>query len=68
MAGSNNNSVVLASDWRTVSWDRFECIQNQWRKEVKATGDRDCCGVRSQRRQGVLVEKQVLVLERHGKA
>lgn len=68
MAGSNNNSVVLASDWRTVSWDRFECIQNQWRKEVKATGDRDRCGVRSQRRQGVLVEKQVLVLERHGKA
>lgn len=59
---------VLASDSRTVSGDRFECTHNQRRREVKTRGDRHCRGVRSQRRQEVLAEKQVLVLERHGKA
>lgn len=55
----------MASDCRTISWDISKCIYNQWRKEVKAGGDRDCRGLESQRRQGDLVEKQVWVLARH---
>lgn len=55
----------MASDWRTISWGIFKCIYNQWRKEVKAGGDRDFRGVGSQWRQEVFVQIEVWVLERH---